>query len=129
MDAFNDLKRADRESGEGSEVLYTLLSPMRRNVQLARRTRIRLAADIKERTQYDWFSVARIYETKGQDDQAMKAFEESIKLDSNYAKAWFYKAKLHYKLGQKDQAKDCVNRVLELKPDWEKYIKKYLPDI
>ncbi len=88
-----------------------------------------MAADIKDRTQYDWFSVARIYETKGQDNEAMKAFEESIKLDPNYAKAWFYKAKLHYKLGQKDQVKECVSRVLELKPEWEKYIQKYLPDI
>jgi len=88
-----------------------------------------LAADIQERTQYDWFSVARIYETKGQDNEAMKAYEESIKLGPNYAKAWFYKAKLHNRLGQKDQAKECVNRVLELKPEWEKYVKKYLPDI
>ena len=88
-----------------------------------------MAAEISERTQFDWFSVARVYETKGQVNEAMKAYEESIKLDPNYAKAWFYKAKLHYRLGQKDKAKECVKRVLELKPDWEKYIKKYLPDI
>ncbi len=59
----------------------------------------------------------------------MKAYEESIKLDPNYAKAWFYKAKLHYRLGQKDHAKKCISRVLELKPEWEKYVKKYLPNI
>lgn len=88
-----------------------------------------MAAEIKERTQYDWFSVARIHETRGQDNDALEAYEESIKLDPDYAKAWFCKAKLHYKLGQKDKAKECAERVLELKPDWEKYIKKYLPDI
>ncbi len=88
-----------------------------------------MAADIEERTQFDWFSVARIYETKGQDNEAMKAYEESIKLDPNYAKAWFYKAKLHYKLDQKNKAKDCVKRVLELKPDWKIYVEKYLPEL
>jgi tetratricopeptide (TPR) repeat protein len=88
-----------------------------------------LAAEFRERTQYDWFSVARIYETKGQENEAMKAYEESIKLDPNYAKAWFHKAKLHYKLGQKEKAKECISRVLELKPEWEKYVKKHLPDI
>ncbi len=88
-----------------------------------------MSAEIKERTQYDWFSVARVHETLGQYEEALLAYEESIKLDPKYAKAWFYKAKLHYKLRQKDQAKQCAKRVLELEPDWEKYIKKYLPDI
>jgi tetratricopeptide (TPR) repeat protein len=94
-----------------------------------RRNRYTLAADIEERTQYDWFSVARIHETRGQDNEAIKAYEESIKLDPTYAKAWFHKAKLHYKLGQKDKAKKCVKQVLELEPDWEKYIRKYMPDL
>ena len=88
-----------------------------------------MAAEIKERTQFDWFSIARIHETRGQDKEALKAYEESIKLAPSYAKAWFHKAKLHYKLGQKDKAKECVKRVLELEPDWKKYIEKYLPDL
>lgn len=88
-----------------------------------------MAAEIHERTQYDWFSIARIYETKGEEQEALKAYEESIKLDGNYAKAWFHKAKLHYKLGQKKEAKECANKVLELKPEWEKYVKKHMPDL
>ncbi len=88
-----------------------------------------MAAEIHERTQFDWFSIARIYEEKGQEKDALKAYEESLKLDPNYAKAWFHKAKLHYKLGQKKQAKDCVKRILELEPDWKKYIEKFLPDL
>ena len=91
--------------------------------------RLSLSADINERTQFDWFSVARIHETRGQDNEALKAYEESVKLDPGYAKAWFHKAKLHYKLGQKNKAKECVKRVLELEPDWKKYIEKYLPDL
>jgi tetratricopeptide (TPR) repeat protein len=97
--------------------------------KITRRTRNRLAAEIKERTQFDWFSVARIHETRGNDKEALKAYEESIKLDPKYAKAWFYKAKLHYKLGQKRQAQECVKRVLELEPDWKRYIEKYLPNL
>lgn len=88
-----------------------------------------MAAEIHERTQFDWFSIARIHETKGEYKEALQAYEESIKLDGNYAKAWFYKAKLHYKLGQMKEAKSCVEMVLELEPDWEKYIQKYMPDL
>lgn len=88
-----------------------------------------MAADIDERTQFDWFSIARILETRGEDNDAMKAYEESIKLDPTYAKAWFHKAKLHYKLGQKKKAKECVKQVLELEPDWKKYIEKYMPGL
>ena len=88
-----------------------------------------MAAEIHERTQFDWFSIARIHETRGEFEEAMKAYEESIKLDGKYAKAWFYKAKLHYRMGQKKEAKDCVRRVLDLEPDWVVYIKKYMPDL
>lgn len=88
-----------------------------------------MAAELDEMTQYDWFSQARIHETTGNDKKAIKAYEESIKLDAKFAKAWFYKAKLHYKLGEKDLAKECVKRALELEPDWEKYIKRYMPDL
>ena len=88
-----------------------------------------MAAEIEQMTQYDWFSQARIHETHSDNDKAFKAYEEALKLDPKFAKAWFYKAKLHYKLGEKDQAKECVRRTLELEPDWERYVKKYMPDI
>jgi tetratricopeptide (TPR) repeat protein len=88
-----------------------------------------MAAEIHERTQFDWFSIARIHETKGEDKEALKAYEESIKLNGKYAKAWFHKAKLHYKLGEMSEAKDCVRMVLKLEPDWDKYVKKYMPDL
>ena len=88
-----------------------------------------MAAEIEERTQFDWFSVARIHEERGENTEALKAYEESIKLAPEYAKAWFHKAKLHYKLGQKDRAKECAKRILELEPDWKKYIEKYFPDL
>ncbi|MGY5880635.1 MAG: tetratricopeptide repeat protein [Candidatus Thorarchaeota archaeon] len=88
-----------------------------------------MAAGLDEMTQYDWFSHARVFETTGNDEKAIEAYEESLKLDPKFAKAWFYKAKLHYKLGQKDLAKECVKHTLEIKPDWESYVKKYMPDL
>ncbi|MFW9957990.1 MAG: tetratricopeptide repeat protein [Candidatus Odinarchaeota archaeon] len=88
-----------------------------------------MSADPENMTQYDWFSQARIYETMGNDEKALQAYEESIRLDPRYAKAWFHKAKLHYRLDQIDLARDCVKHVLELEPDWESYIKKYLPGL
>ena len=88
-----------------------------------------MAAELDEMTQYDWFAHARAYETKGEEKKALEAFEEALKLDPNYAKAWFYKARLHYKLGQKDLAKECAIRTIKIKPDWEKHVKKYMPDI
>ena len=88
-----------------------------------------MAASPDEMTQYDWFGQARIHETQEEYDQAIQAYERSLEIDPSFAKAWFYKAKLHYKLGQKKEAKECVEKVLELEPDWEKYVKKYLPDL
>jgi len=88
-----------------------------------------MAAELDEMTQYDWFAHARAYETSGEDKKALEAYEESLKIDQKYAKAWFYKAKLHYKLGQKKLAKECVKHTLEIKPEWENHVKKYLPDL
>jgi len=88
-----------------------------------------MAAEIDQMTQYDWFSRARIHETNGDDDKAIEAYEEAIKIDPEFAKAWFYKAKIHYKRGEKEQAKECIEHTLRLEPDWEKYVKRYMPDL
>lgn len=88
-----------------------------------------MSADPQHMTQYDWFSHARIHETTGDDEKALLAYEESIKIDPQYAKAWFYKAKLHYKLGQMDLARECVRHVLKLQPEWKSHVKKYLPKL
>jgi tetratricopeptide (TPR) repeat protein len=88
-----------------------------------------MSANPEDMTQYDWFSQARIQETMGNDEKALEAYEESIKLDAHYAKAWFYKAKLHYKLKQMEQARDCVKHVLELEPAWKSYVEKYMPHL
>ncbi|MCF2136699.1 MAG: tetratricopeptide repeat protein [Candidatus Thorarchaeota archaeon] len=88
-----------------------------------------MAAEIEERTQYDWFNVARVYEQKGEFDKALEAYEEAIALDAGFAKAWYYKAKLHHQLGQKAKAEECARKVLILAPKWEKHIREFLPDI
>jgi tetratricopeptide (TPR) repeat protein len=88
-----------------------------------------MSAEIHERTQYDWFSIARIHETKGEYEDALKAYEQSIMLDNEYAKAWFYKSKVHYRLGQMKEARECVKKALELEPDWKKFVMKYMPKL
>lgn len=85
-----------------------------------------MAAEIHDRTQYDWFSIGKTHETKGDYEKAINAYEEAIKLDPQLAKAWFYKAKLHHKLEQMDEAKECAQKVLELKPIWEKHLKRFM---
>jgi predicted TPR repeat methyltransferase len=85
-----------------------------------------MTAEIEDRTQYDWFSIGKMHENKGDYDKAVHAYEEALKLDPQLAKAWFYKAKLHHKLKQMEEAKECAKKVLELKPDWEKHIKKFM---
>ncbi|MFW9848490.1 MAG: tetratricopeptide repeat protein [Candidatus Thorarchaeota archaeon] len=88
-----------------------------------------MSAAKEDYTEYDWFGEARIRETQGDLNGALEAFAESIKLNPGFAKAWYYKALLHYELGQKDKALECAKKVLELKPTWEKYIRKNLPDL
>jgi tetratricopeptide (TPR) repeat protein len=89
---------------------------------------LKMAAAPEDMTQYDWFSQGRIYETTGDDQKAIEAYEESIRIDPEFAKAWFFKAKLHFKLGQVELARDCARRVIELEPKWEKYV-KYLIEL
>ncbi len=91
--------------------------------------REKLAAAKEDYTEYDWFGEARIRETEGNSEGALEAFSESIKLNPNFAKAWYYKALLHYELGQKDEALECAKKALELKPTWEKHIRKNLPEL
>jgi tetratricopeptide (TPR) repeat protein len=88
-----------------------------------------MAAEIDERTQYDWFAIGRAHETKEEYEEAIAAYEQAIKLDPKLAKAWFYKAKLHHKLKQMEEAKDSARKALELEPDWKKHIRKFLPDL
>jgi tetratricopeptide (TPR) repeat protein len=88
-----------------------------------------LSADAEDRTEYDWFGEARCQETSGDNEAALAAYSESIKLNPKFAKAWYYKALLHYELGQKEEALACAKKALEIKPDWEKHIRKNLPDL
>lgn len=88
-----------------------------------------MAAEIDERTQYDWFSIGKMHETKKEYEKAIQAYEEAIKLDPKLAKAWYYKAKAHHALEQEDLARECAAKALELEPTWEKHIKKFIPDI
>ncbi|MFW9908915.1 MAG: tetratricopeptide repeat protein [Candidatus Thorarchaeota archaeon] len=80
-------------------------------------------------TEYDWFGEARVQETSGDLQGAMKAFEESIKLNPKFAKAWYYKAILHYHLGEMSEAAKCAKKVMQLNPSWEKHLRKNMPNL
>ena len=88
-----------------------------------------MSVSYEDYTEYDWFGEARCLESSGEFEKALKAFDESIKLNPDFAKAWYYKAVLLYRLGRKDEAAECSKKVVELKPEWEKYIQKEMPDI
>lgn len=88
-----------------------------------------MAAAPDEMTQYDWFGQARIFEIAEDYESALQAYEKALEIDPNFAKAWYYKAKLHHQLGQKSDAQECGRKALALKPDWEKHLRKFLPEL
>ncbi len=88
-----------------------------------------MAAAPDEMTQYDWFGQARIHEIVDEYDLALLAYEKALDIDPAFAKAWFYKAKLHHQLGQEAEALECGRKVIELKPDWESHVRKFLPEL
>lgn len=89
-------------------------------------TESKLSAEIEDFTEYDWFGEARIRETAGNIEGAIEAFAKSIKLNPDFAKAWYYKALLHFQLGQKEEAITCAKKAMDLKPSWEKHLRKNL---
>ena len=80
-------------------------------------------------TEYDWFAEARSRETTGNLEGAIEAYKESVALNADFAKGWYYLAMALHRADRKDEAAECVKKVLALKPDWEKYIKKSMPDL
>ncbi len=80
-------------------------------------------------TEYDWFGEARIRETAGDLEGALEAFEESLKLNPEFAKAWYYKAELHLRRGETEKAIECARKAIELKPSWRKHFEKNMPEL
>ena len=89
-------------------------------------TERKLSAEPEDMTEYDWFGEGRIRETAGNIEGAIEAFGKAIKLNPNFGKAWYYKALLHFELDQKEDAIACAKKAMEIKPDWEKYLRKNL---
>ncbi|MDF1540125.1 MAG: tetratricopeptide repeat protein [Candidatus Thorarchaeota archaeon] len=85
-----------------------------------------MSADREDFTEFDWFGEGRIRETAGNIEGAIEAFGEAVKLNPNFGKAWYYKALLHFQLGQKEDAIACAKRAMDIKPSWEKYLRKNL---
>lgn len=88
-----------------------------------------MAAEKEDFTEFDWFGEAKVLESKGEDEEALKAYQNAIDIDPKFAKAWYYKAKLHHKLGQNKEAIECAKKALEIEPGWEKHVQDFLPDV
>ena len=88
-----------------------------------------MSAEPDQMTEYDHFADARGHESLGEFDDAFNAYDEAIKLNSEFTKAYYYKALLYYKLKQNDKALESAKIVLEQNPSWEKHIRKFMPDL
>ncbi|MGY5853238.1 MAG: tetratricopeptide repeat protein [Candidatus Thorarchaeota archaeon] len=88
-----------------------------------------MSVGYEDYTAFDWFAEAKGFEKNKEYEKAIMAFEEAIKQDPDMAKAWFYKAIAHYKLGQKDKAAESAKKAVEIKPSWEKHVKRDMPDL
>lgn len=79
-------------------------------------------------TQYDYFAEAKAYEARGDDEKAIEFYTKAIEIDPNFAKAWFYKAQLLAKLGRHEEALKCAREAVRIRADWEKHVKRFIPD-
>lgn len=62
----------------------------------------------------DWVNRGNAFDSQGNFDEAIKACNEAIKLDSKYAGAWFNKDMALYNLGKYDEAIAAFDKVIEL---------------
>ncbi len=85
-----------------------------------------MVSDEGPKSHYDLYRTARSHEAHGRYEEALKAYAEAIEKSSDYADAWFYKGRLHHRLNQHEEAICCAERVLALKPSWEKHVRPIL---
>jgi tetratricopeptide (TPR) repeat protein len=64
-----------------------------------------------------WYEMGVMYRKRGEDDQAVAAFEEAVRFEPGHVKAWYGLALLHHKHRRLAEAKKAFHRVVRLKPD------------
>jgi tetratricopeptide (TPR) repeat protein len=64
-----------------------------------------------------WYEMGVMYRKRGQDDQAVDAFEEAVRFEPEHVKGWYGLALLHHKHHRLAEAKKAFYRVVRLKPD------------
>ena len=67
-----------------------------------------------QQTAEDWFNKGNDLEDQGKYDDAIKAYDEAIRLDPNYAKAWYNKGAILKALGKTTDANEAFAKAREL---------------
>jgi tetratricopeptide (TPR) repeat protein len=67
-----------------------------------------------QQTAEDWFNKGNALNSQGKYDDAIKAFDEAIRLDPNLAQAWFGKGLILQSLGRNNEANEALTKAKEL---------------
>jgi tetratricopeptide (TPR) repeat protein len=79
-----------------------------------------LVQKLVQNSAQDWWDKGVALYYQGKYDDAIKAYEEAIRLDPNYATAWYYKALALKALGRTVDAEAAYAKAKELDYDFYK---------
>ena len=71
-----------------------------------------------QQTAEDWFNEGNALSSQGKYDEAIKAYDEAIRLDPNFAKAWNNKGIALYGQGKYDEAIKAYHEAIRLDPKY-----------
>lgn len=66
-----------------------------------------------------WYELGQIYLRSDNQDQALEAYQEAVRIDPNYSNAHFQAAMIYEQKGEKDKAIEALEIVQRLNPDNE----------
>jgi tetratricopeptide (TPR) repeat protein len=68
-----------------------------------------------------WRQIGYVYSFRGQDELAIPAFEESLKLDQKQPKVWYSLMRSYHVTGRKDDENRVYPKLLSLDKEWSDY--------
>lgn len=76
---------------------------------------LKAAADIHPASPFVWNNLGNVYLLRGDEGQALSAWERALANDPNLAEAWSNMGLIHHRHGRLDQAEDCMKRSTALR--------------